>query len=102
MTRTDHLLTILIEEAAEVQQRATKALRFGIDEVQPEQSLTNAERLVDELNDLLATVDMLQREGVLPRGVGDPGAMKMKQARIEKYLLRSREMGRLDETEKAT
>lgn len=101
MTRTDHLLTILIEEAAEVQQRATKMLRFGIDEIQPEQPLTNRERIVDELNDLLATVDMLQREGVLPRGVGDPGAMTAKQARIEKFFARSRENGRLDEGDRS-
>jgi hypothetical protein len=31
------------EEAVEVAQRATKVLRFGIDEVQPGQSLTNAD-----------------------------------------------------------
>ncbi len=29
------ILTILIEECAEVQQRATKMLRFGIEETQP-------------------------------------------------------------------
>jgi len=31
------VLTILMEECAEVIQRASKALRFGLDEVQPEQ-----------------------------------------------------------------
>ena len=97
MTRTDHLLAILIEEAAEVQQRATKALRFGLKETQPGQSLDNTERLVGELNDLLAAIDLLQREGILPCTVGDSAALIRKQERIEKYFARSREMGRLDE-----
>ena len=30
MTREEHLLTIVAEECAEVAQRATKALRFGL------------------------------------------------------------------------
>ena len=46
------ILTILIEEAAEVQQRATKMLRFGVDEVQPGQELSNKDRLSDEVGDL--------------------------------------------------
>jgi len=51
------LLTILIEEAAEVQQRATKMLRFGVDEVQPGQPYTNAERLGMEVGDLDLMID---------------------------------------------
>jgi len=46
------LLTILIEECAEVQQRATKMLRFGVNEAQPGQPYTNAERLSVEVGDL--------------------------------------------------
>jgi hypothetical protein len=46
------LLIILIEECAEVAQRATKMLRFGIDEIQPDQPFDNAERLSDEVGDL--------------------------------------------------
>ena len=51
------LLTILIEECAEVQQRATKVLRFGVDEIQPEQPHDNTQRLSVEVGDLLAVVD---------------------------------------------
>lgn len=56
--REREILTILIEEAAEVQQRATKLLRFGRDEVQPGQELTNAQRLSRELGDMAALVEM--------------------------------------------
>jgi hypothetical protein len=58
------ILTILIEEAAEVQQRATKMLRFGRDEVQPGQSLTNAQRLSDEIGDLYALIEMAEDIGL--------------------------------------
>ncbi len=63
--RQRELLACLIEECAEVQQRATKALRFGMAEVQPGQVLTNAERLAGELGDLRAVVDLLVLEGIL-------------------------------------
>lgn len=59
------ILTILIEECAEVIQRATKLLRFGVLEVQPRQHLTNAERLAGELADLDVLVDMAREEGLV-------------------------------------
>lgn len=94
MTRTEHLLTILAEECAEVAQRATKALRFGLSEVKPGQSETNAEQLVRELVDLRAVVDMLEREGALP--VNHPtNTMARKRAQVEKYLAYSASLGLL-------
>jgi len=59
VNRTEHLLICLVEECNEVACRATKALRFGIDEVQPEQELTNGERIIGELNDLLGVIELL-------------------------------------------
>jgi len=59
MNRTEHLLSTLAEECAEVAQCASKALRFGLDDAQPGQLLTNRERIVSELNDLWAVVEML-------------------------------------------
>lgn len=56
--REREILTILIEECAEVQQRATKLLRFGRDEIQPDQPLSNRSRLSAELGDLAAVVAM--------------------------------------------
>jgi hypothetical protein len=35
MNPTEHLLSCLAEECAEVAQRASKSLRFGLSEVQP-------------------------------------------------------------------
>jgi len=64
MTEVEHLLTVLSEECAEVAQRVSKALRFGLEEVQPGQFATNAERIVEELADLWAVTTLLEREGV--------------------------------------
>lgn len=59
------VLTIIIEEAAEVQQRATKMLRFGVKEVQPGQPYTNSERLADEVGDLSAILERAYCAGLL-------------------------------------
>lgn len=65
MTETEILLCCLAEECAEVAQRVSKALRFGLGERQPGQPLDNAERIVDELNDLITVADMLVERGIL-------------------------------------
>lgn len=102
MTRTEHLLTTLSEECAEVAQRVSKALRFGIEEVQPGQPFNNSERVRQELWDLIGVYRMLVAEGVLP----DLGvqlvtreaeeAVKAKQAKVEEYLRFSAARGRVD------
>lgn len=63
--REREILTIIIEEAAEVQQRATKMLRFGVQEVQPGQPYTNSERLGDEVGDFDAVLELAYRAGLL-------------------------------------
>lgn len=90
MTRQEHLLIILAEECNEVAQRASKALRFGMEEVQPEQESSNAERLVQEFNDLLAVAFMLKLEGI-----GNPASLYAKISKVEKFLEYSKECGKL-------
>jgi len=62
MTNTQYLLVKLAEEAAEVAQKALKAAHLGMEEVEPDQSFTNAERLQLELDDMHAIVTMLNME----------------------------------------
>ena len=59
MTRIEHMLVILAEESAEVMQRASKAIRFGLDEIQPGQPDTNTRRIERELADLVAVAESL-------------------------------------------
>lgn len=79
------LLTILVEECAEVQQRATKALRFGLAEVQPGQPHDNAARLAHEVGDLLEMVDRLCDIGVIRRDAVQNGRRR-KRSQLKKFL----------------
>jgi hypothetical protein len=79
------LLTILIEEAAEVQQRATKLLRFGRDEVQPGQDLSNKDRLSIELGDFAAICQRAQVAGLIDRAVAE-NQIPVKDSKLDKFL----------------
>lgn len=94
MNRQEHLLTILAEECAEVAQRASKALRFGLGEVQPGQELTNAERIVGELTDVFTVAMMLVDEGHLVLE-NQQDAEAAKRAKVEKFLQLSEQLGTL-------
>lgn len=98
MTRTEHLLSILAEECNEVAQRAIKALRFGLEEIEPGQDLNNAERIAQEFADLLAAIEMLQVEDVL--GYETRDQVDAKKLKVEKFLEYSRECGTLTGDEK--
>jgi len=93
MTRTDHLLVCLAEECNEVAQRAAKALRFGLEEVQQGQELNNGERLTREFEDLLGVFSLLMTERCVP--APDESRAQSKLERFEKYLGLSAEKGRL-------
>ncbi len=92
MNRLEHLMTILTEECAEVQQATTKALRFGLNEGRDIEA-TNADRLRAELNDLWAVVEMLNAEGLDLHL--DFEAKETKKAKVEQYLTYSGECGTL-------
>lgn len=97
MTRIEHLLTIFAEECNETAQRATKALRFGLSDVQPEQTLTNAERLLGEYSHIVCAIAMLRREGVLP-AVDIHGMAELKRIQVEHFLEYSQSIGTLFES----
>ena len=86
LTEEQYLLTCLAEECVEVAQRADKAIRFGLGEVQPGQPLTNLFRLEEELNDLLGVVTMLGLRT-------NYEAMIAKQHRVREYMGYSRKLG---------
>lgn len=96
MNRKEHLLTIVAEECAEVAHRASKAQRFGLEEVQDGQELTNAERIVEEFSQLYGVMCMLKKEGLVPR-VFDSFEANKKMAKVEAYLDYSRKCGTLTE-----
>lgn len=97
MNRSEHLLTCLAEECSEVAQRVSKALRFGLAEIQRDQPLNNAERIIEELNDLFAVTAILMEEGILPPfpETGSGALTAAKRAKIERYMEISRATGAL-------
>lgn len=98
MKRKQMLLLQMAEECNEVAQRISKALRFGLDEKQPDHLTDNADRIVQEFNDLMAVVDMLQDEGVLKIPADTQSfQIQAKKIKIEKYLDYSKQCGILED-----
>lgn len=96
MDMTEYLLTLIAEEAVEVAKRATKALRFGLEEVQPGQEETNAQRLAGEYIDLITAIRMLEEHtetALLPSGAARKAMIDAKIAKIKKFMEYSRQQG---------
>lgn len=62
MNRQQLLLAKLAEECSEVAQIALKTQQFGLDEKRPGQPYANRERIHQEINDMLAVIEMLNKE----------------------------------------
>lgn len=89
------LLVQCAEEASEVAKEISKCLRFGASEVYAPIGLSNAMRVVNELNDLWAMVGILQDEGVLPPEILHSDKILAKRKAVEEHLRYSRECGTL-------
>lgn len=96
MNRTEHLLTCLAEEAAEVAQAATKALRFGLQDTNPRTGTTAEQHICAELNDLVAVAELLRERGALPHLDGtDNAQIGAKKAKVARYMAISEQRGTL-------
>ena len=91
MNKIEHLLTKLIEESAEVTKEACKAAIFGMDDVMPGQPLTNRERILKELNDLWAVVEMLDLQQV------DRATIEAKKEKVRTYMDYAESIGTLQQ-----
>jgi NTP pyrophosphatase (non-canonical NTP hydrolase) len=96
LNKSTYLLICLIEECAEVIQRACKAIRFGLDEVQPGQHLNNHDRISEELSDVQGVTVMLEVECDIKVLHFDDIAIQNKIAKIRKYMPLSVERGMLE------
>lgn len=89
MTKQEHLLTILIEECAEVQKAACKCLRFGENDQNPATKRKNIDELTHEVNDLLAVIELLKIEKDIKK-------QQQKVGKIDYWLGYSKTKGKLD------
>jgi len=94
MNRQEHLLTILIEECAEIQKDATKALRFGLTDFYNNPP-SNREKISNEMADLMGVYSMLVHENIVDQFSEE--LVSRKKDRVEKFLLYSKEHGTLIE-----
>ena len=93
MTREEQLLVIAGEESAEVIQALSKCLRFGPQEIYPVIKITNANRVLEEFNDLFAVLEMLQKEGVFRPCILDRYMIEAKKKKVETYMRYSESLG---------
>lgn len=95
MTENQFYLLKLIEECAEVAQRAAKQMQFGLYEIEPGQGETNRERLRNEINDLLYCIKVLEQVQEIPSLSKQElrVAMNKKCEKINQYLDYSRQLG---------
>ena len=78
------LLTILVEEAAEIIQAATKLLRFG-KENRPDTGVSNSEVLSMETGELLHVTDLVVDAGLMHMRMIDNGRRR-KIERLAHYM----------------
>lgn len=95
LSETEYLLVQAMSECNEVAHRISKALHFGLEEVQPGQDKTNAERALEEIFDLCATLEMLRERRILVPGPYDNNIkfIKGKKGRVLKMMDYSRSLG---------
>lgn len=96
MNEEQFLLTLMAEEAVEIAQRATKAIRFGLDEVQSGQDLTNRQRLMLEIFDFLTILELTEADLGLLTDEDKSNFGKHayeKSIKINKYYEYSKELG---------
>lgn len=94
MNAEEHLLCCLGEECAEVAQRVSKALRFGLGDVQPGQELTNKERLGQEIADLEALLFMCRQANLIP-SAPKFSEIEAKRAKVLKFMTYARTLSTL-------
>ena len=92
MNKVEYLLTCLIEECAEIQKAATKALRFGLNDQYKD--TTPAQDISRECCDLIAVIEMLEEEGIIEK-TGTIRAIEQKKVRVNHYMEYAIERGTL-------
>ena len=97
VNKAEHLLTCLMEECAEIQKSAAKALRFGLDDHAPDSESNNAEDISAEIHDLLAVIEMLKEERIIPDTCLQDSKSKIerKKEKVKKYMDYAIERGTL-------
>jgi len=85
MNKIEYLMTVLSEECAEVAELCSKVNRFGIDNIAPDETLSNRKRLINELNDIYGVVALLMEEQILPEKCINGALVQTKKKKVDSY-----------------
>lgn len=91
----------LIASCSKVGIRLSKAVRFGCDEVQPGQTMPNAERVRAELHDLLGVVELMVGAGLI-ESPDDRAAIEAKKEKVRTFMGYSRSLGAVSDAPQQT
>lgn len=95
MNRLQLLLAKLAEEGSEISQIALKTQQFGLHEICPGLKFSNAQRTHQEIDDLMAIIEMLNEEfdfGYIP----NRDNIDSKKLRVNEYAEKSINLGMVD------
>ncbi|MEQ1644255.1 MAG: hypothetical protein ABL959_12480 [Pyrinomonadaceae bacterium] len=98
MKAQEYLMICVAEECAEIQQRITKALRFGLYEIQPGQPDNNLVRIREEFNDLLGVLELVASHGTALMVI-DRKQVDAKIDKVIKFMEYSEDLGLLEATD---
>jgi mannose-6-phosphate isomerase class I len=90
LSEIEYLLVCLGEECAEVQQAASKVMRFGLTDSYKDYG-ENRARLQDEVIDVLAVLEMVFERKIITLPDNLEEKIKAKQAKVLKYMDYSRD-----------
>lgn len=91
MTREEYLLTVAAEEAMEIAYQISKSNRFGLNEIGPDQNLSNRMQIRNELIDLISVLEMIDPNLIIVN-LED---IQKKKDKVERYIQYSIKCGRI-------
>jgi NTP pyrophosphatase (non-canonical NTP hydrolase) len=92
-----YALLVLAEELGELQKEVFKAIRFGLDDVNPDTNIKNIEAIKKEYADVMGSIKYLKKLGI-PKDTfkADKRLVKSKVAKIQRFYTYSKVMGGWD------
>lgn len=93
MNKQEHLISRLAEESIEVAKECLKANSFGINDNYTGKSVKK--KIIHELNDLFAVIEMLQDEGALPMIIVSDRLIESKKRKVIKFMKYAHKKGTL-------
>ncbi len=98
MNKQQWLLNQLAQECNEVAKACSKAILFGLDNGDPNKTLSNKEEIQNEFNDFIAVVELINESfGFKDEFSIDRKLVDQKKEKVKKFMSYSAELGILND-----